>query len=168
MPTRTFRSTVRMGLGRLLLLSVVSLLATGAANAARTEVDFPCRQIWTADAQRILGARAEPVDMGPKNCVIKIGDKFPIGIFTDPGKQFQSWLAKARKDPKTRKVTKLPLGDEGYLVDQRPAYTFIFRKGNTTYHVLVTSLIKTSPVQRLALAKAVARKASGAPNPIVS
>lgn len=149
-------------------MSVVFLLATGVAVAAPTQVDFPCRQIWTADAQRILGARAEPVDMGPKNCVIKIGDKFPIGIFTDPRKQFQFLLAKARKDPKTRSVTKLALGDEGYLVDQRPGYTFIFRKGRTTYRVLVTSLIKTSPAQRMALAKAVARKASGAPNPLVS
>ena len=63
--TRTFHSAIRLGLGRLLLLSAVSLLATGAADAS-DKVDFPCRQIWTADAQRILGARAEPVDMGPR------------------------------------------------------------------------------------------------------
>lgn len=103
--------------------------------------------------------------MGPDNCVIKIGERFPIGIFTDPGTQFQTWIARARKDPKTRGVTRLTLGDGGYLFDQRPEYTFVFRMGKKTYRILVTKLVKTSPAQRMALARAVVRKAKGAQSP---
>ena len=155
---------------RVLFVSIIVLFvpAFSVAYAGSKEVDFPCRQIWTADVQRILGPGAEPFGMSADNCVIKVGTKFPIAIWTDPVKKFRRTLAERKNHPKTLRVTRVPLGDEGYALDQSPDYIFLFRQGQTMYEVLVSRLVKLSPAKRLALAKAVARKARGAPNTVIS
>jgi hypothetical protein len=99
--------------------------------------------------------------------VIKIGSKFPIAIWMDPVKSFRPTLAKRQAHAKTRRVTKVQLGDEGYWIDQGTEHVYLFREGARSYEVLISRLITLSPAKRLAFAKATARKASGAPSPTV-